>query len=99
MIFTWIPPCFHIINFSVPEGYWMQGLDKFNFKVENETSGFISTTTKEGNKEVIKTRKFYKHNFEKAIGWGKMVTFLDAAYQLVYLTKTIAVKSAKVVRY
>ncbi|HAS45191.1 MAG TPA: hypothetical protein DCS93_32205 [Microscillaceae bacterium] len=71
----------HTINFQIPGGYEVKGIDKFNFKVENETGGFISSATKEGNKIIIKSRKFYKHNFEKAEDWGKMVEFLDAAYQ------------------
>ncbi|HAS45189.1 MAG TPA: hypothetical protein DCS93_32195 [Microscillaceae bacterium] len=71
----------HTINFQVPAGYEVKGVDKFNFKVENETGGFISSATKEGNKVIIKSRKFYKHNFEKAEDWDKMVKFLDAAYQ------------------
>ena len=71
----------YTINFQIPDGYEAKGVDKFNFKVENETGGFISSATKEDNKITIKSRKFYKHNFEKAEDWGKMVKFLDAAYQ------------------
>lgn len=71
----------HTINFTIPESYQVQGLDKFNFKVENETGGFTSSATIEGNQVIIKTRKFYNHNFEKVRDWGKMVAFLDAAYQ------------------
>ncbi|HAS45190.1 MAG TPA: hypothetical protein DCS93_32200 [Microscillaceae bacterium] len=71
----------YTIRFQIPTGYEVKGLDKFNFKVENETGGFISSATKEDNKVIIKSRKFYKHNFEKAKDWGKMVEFLDAAYQ------------------
>jgi hypothetical protein len=69
------------IIFEVPIGYSVSGIDKLNKKVENETGGFSSVATLDGNKLVIKTTKYYNNYYEPNKNWGKMVLFLDAAYQ------------------
>ena len=69
------------ITLEIPAGYTIGGLDKLNKKVENETGGFVSSATINGNKLVIKTTKYYKNYFEPNSNWSKMIQFLDAAYQ------------------
>jgi hypothetical protein len=69
------------IQFTIPEGYTVSGLEKFNKKVENSTGGFISTAVQNGNIISIKTSKFYNNYYEPNSNWPKMIDFLDAAYQ------------------
>jgi len=66
---------------EIPAGYSVAGLDKFNKNIVNETGGFTSSAKMDGNKLVIKTSKYYKNYFEPGKNWGKMIEFLDAAYQ------------------
>jgi hypothetical protein len=69
------------IQFTIPEGYTVSGLEKFNKKVENSTGGFISTAIQNGNTISIKTSKFYNNYYEPNSNWPKMIDFLDDAYQ------------------
>lgn len=69
------------ITFEIPSGYSVSGIEKLNKKVENATGGFTSTATVTGNKLVIKTFKYYRNYFEPNANWGKMVDFLEEAYQ------------------
>ena len=69
------------IIFDIPAGYTVSGIEKLNKKVSNETGQFISEATLNGNKLIIKTSKQYQNYFEPNSNWGKMVQFLDAAYQ------------------
>lgn len=69
------------IQFVVPEGYTVSGLEKFNKKVENSTGGFVSTAVQNGNTIIIKTSKFYNNYYEPNSNWPKMIDFLDDAYQ------------------
>lgn len=69
------------IQLEIPAGYTVSGLEKFNVKVENETGGFISIATQEGNKIIIKTTKYYSNYYEPNSNWKKMINFLEVAYQ------------------
>jgi len=68
------------ITVAIPTGYSVEGLDKLNQTVKNETGGFIATAKMEGQNLIISTNKFYNHNFEKAAQWENMTKFLEAAY-------------------
>lgn len=72
---------FNNINCTIPEGYSVEGLDKLTFNIKNETGGFISSASMEGNILKIKTEKWYANNYEKAENWPKMLEFLEAAYE------------------
>ncbi|WP_299367090.1 hypothetical protein [Winogradskyella sp.] len=69
------------IDFVIPEGYTVAGLDKLNKSVDNETGAFISTATIEDNILKIETSKKYKNHFEPSENWPKMIAFLDEANQ------------------
>ncbi|WP_348679403.1 hypothetical protein [Flavobacterium coralii] len=69
------------IEFTVPDGYTVAGLDKLNKKVENSTGGFVSTATLNGNKLTVKAYKYYANYFTPNSNWKDMLAFLDAAYQ------------------
>lgn len=81
-IYSAFPRSFEeVIEFTVPDGYTVAGLDKLNKKVENTTGGFVSSATLQGNKLTIKAYKYYANYYEPNSNWKDMVAFLDAAYQ------------------
>ena len=69
------------INFEIPAGYSVSGIEKLNKKLENATGGFSSTAVVEGNVLKIKTYKYYVNHFEPNANWKDMVEFLNTAYQ------------------
>ena len=69
------------IQFEIPTGYKIVGLEKLNKKVQNETGQFTSTATLKENKLIINTRKEYSHAYEPNKNWDKMVEFLESAFQ------------------
>lgn len=69
------------IILEIPEGFSVSGLENLNTALENETGGFKSNATLEGNNLVIEVSKEYKNNFEPNTNWSKMVEFLDLAKQ------------------
>jgi hypothetical protein len=71
----------HEIQFEIPEGYTASGLDKFNKNAVNETGGFVSSVTQNGNLITIKTTKSYNNYYEPNSNWNKMIDFLEDAFQ------------------
>jgi len=69
------------VMLTIPDGYTVSGIDKLNKKVENNTGGFISTASIEGNQLKIKAYKYYANYFEPTSNWKDMTAFLEAAYQ------------------
>lgn len=67
------------INFTIPDGYTVEGLENLNKEVKNNTGGFISTAKVEGNILKITAKKYYAGNYFPASEWPKMVEFLNAA--------------------
>lgn len=70
----------YTLEFSVPEGYKVQGLENLNMKVENQAGGFTSKVTESEGKITLEVFKYYKSNYEKSENWNNLVSFLDAAY-------------------
>jgi len=69
------------IDFKIPEGYEIKGLDKLSKSVDNKIGSFTSTTKIENGHLIINTSKIYKtHHVDKA-DWLEMVKFLDEAFQ------------------
>ena len=69
------------INFEIPAGYSVSGIDKLNKNIVNETGEFASKASVSGNKLTVKTTKMYKNYYEPNSNWNKMILFLDGAYQ------------------
>jgi hypothetical protein len=69
------------IEFTLPEGYNAEGLDKLNVKSENETGAFVSLAKKDGNKIIVDISKHYVNSFEPADKWPLIVNFLDKALE------------------
>ena len=72
--FTWD------IAYTFPAGYTVKGLADLNQTVENETGSFSSKATVEGNVLKLSISKVYKQTKIKREDFGKMLAFLDAAY-------------------
>jgi hypothetical protein len=68
------------INFVVPSGYTIEGVEELNTKVDNETGSFVTNAKVENNKLILEIRKIYKQRMVKKEDWSKMLQFVDAAY-------------------
>jgi hypothetical protein len=69
------------IEFTIPSGYAVDGIDKLNMSAENEVGGFKSVVKQEANKVIIDVSKCYLHSFESATKWPLLLTFLDKALE------------------
>ncbi|EAY28081.1 DUF3857 domain-containing protein [Microscilla marina] len=65
----------------LPKGYTIQGIDKLQKKVTNETGGFESSATLQAQRLVITTYKYYTRYYEPVTQWDKIRAFLKAAHQ------------------
>ncbi|HSC53621.1 MAG TPA: DUF3857 domain-containing protein [Phnomibacter sp.] len=68
------------IQFNVPAGYNVLGLEDLNKQVDNETGSFTSSAALENNVLTIKATKIYKVTYVKKEDWPKMLEWIDAAY-------------------
>ena len=68
------------INYTIPAGFIVKGLADLNQNVENETGAFITRATIEGNLLKLNIKKIYKQTKIKKEDFGKMLEFIDAAY-------------------
>jgi len=69
------------IEFIVPAGYSVDGIDKLNMSVENEAGAFKSAAKLNDNKLVVDINKYYLHSFEPVTKWPLLVSFLDKAIE------------------
>ena len=69
------------IEFTIPNGYTIEGLDKLNMSVENKAGGFISKVKTEGNKVIADVNKYYFNSFEPAAKWPLLLDFLDKSLE------------------
>jgi hypothetical protein len=67
------------INFTIPDGYSVEGLENLNKEVKNNTGGFIASAKVDGNTLKITTKKYYNSNYFPKSDWPKMIDFLNAA--------------------
>ena len=70
----------NIINFTIPDGYRVVGVQNLNMTVDNEVGVFAVQASVEGNTLSILTRKHYKVMSVKKEQWPKLVEMLDAAF-------------------
>ena len=68
------------INYAIPAGYTVKGLSDLNQKVENETGLFSCSAVVEGNLLKLSIKKVYKQALIRKEDFGKMLEFIDAAY-------------------
>jgi len=65
---------------EIPAGYKIEGIKDLNVNVDNEVGSFTSIASTMDNTILVKTKKVYKHNFEKKENWSKLMEVIDAAY-------------------
>ncbi len=70
----------NVINFTIPEGYKIVGIQNLNTNIDNEAGTFAVVATLEGNTLNILTKKIYKQMTVKKENWNKLVDMLDAAF-------------------
>jgi hypothetical protein len=67
------------MDVKIPDGYYVDKTDNLQFDVENNTGFFKSAVESDASLVHISVSKAYKHNYEPAENWEKMLVFLDAA--------------------
>jgi hypothetical protein len=70
----------NIINFTIPAGYKVVGVQNLNTLIDNEAGTFAVQASVEGDKLNILVKKTYKHTTVKKELWPKFVEMLDAAF-------------------
>jgi len=68
------------INFTIPTGYNVLGLEDLQNNIDNETGSFISSAAIQGGKLVITATKNYKQPRIAKANWPQMLQWIDAAY-------------------
>lgn len=68
------------INFAIPAGYTLKGLTDLNQQVDNEIGTFSTKATIEGSTLKLSIKKVYKQAKINNDNFGKMLEFIDAAY-------------------
>ncbi len=67
------------IDVEIPEGYYVDKTENLEYDVENNTGFFKSSARLDSTFVHISISKAYKHNYEPAESWEKMLEFLDSA--------------------
>jgi len=70
----------NIINFTIPAGYKVVGVQNLNMNIENETGAFAVQASVEGSTLNILVKKIYKNAVVKKENWPKFLEMLDAAF-------------------
>jgi hypothetical protein len=68
------------ISFTIPSGYTVKGLADLNMHIENETGQFTTVAVVENGVLKLSIKKAYKQTHIKKEDYGKMLEFIDAAY-------------------
>lgn len=70
----------NIINFTIPAGYKVVGLQSLNMNIDNEVGTFAVQASIENDVLNILVKKVYKQTTVKKENWAKLVEMLDAAF-------------------
>ncbi len=70
----------NIINFTIPAGYKVVGIQSLNTNIDNAVGTFAVQASVEGNTLNILVKKHYKQTTVKKEDWTKLLEMLDAAY-------------------
>ena len=68
------------INFTIPAGYTVKGIESLNQNISNDCASFASNARIENNTLVIDVTKMYKGQHFDLQQWPKMLEVLEAAY-------------------
>ena len=70
----------NVINFTIPTGYKVVGINNLNINIDNEVGTFAVLASVDGNKLNLLVKKIYKQTTIKKENWPKMLEMLDAAF-------------------
>jgi hypothetical protein len=70
----------YIINFEIPEGYAVKGVEDLAKSLTNSTGSFSSTASLEGRMLKVTVSRTFTSNFEQAAEWPKLLELLDGVY-------------------
>ncbi len=70
------------VEFLIPEGYEVEGLEEFNVAIDNPSMKLRSEARVEDGKIVLYVEKMYKNNFDKKETWDNYLRVLSAASDL-----------------
>lgn len=70
----------NVINFTIPAGYKVVGVQNLNMNIDNEAGTFAVQASVEGNSLNILVKKHYKNTTVKKENWPKLLEMLDAAF-------------------
>jgi hypothetical protein len=70
----------NVINFTIPAGYKVVGIQNLNMNIDNEVGTFAVQATADGNTLNILVKKHYKQMTVKKENWSKLLDMLDAAF-------------------
>lgn len=67
------------MEFLIPAGYTLEGVEKLARNIDNECGSFIVTAESAGGKLVLQIKKVYKNSFAPASKWPLLLQMVDAA--------------------
>lgn len=67
------------IEFTIPAGFTVEGVENLRKKTEGEQGGFISEARMEGSILKITTKKYYTKNHYTSAEWPKILEFLKSS--------------------
>lgn len=70
----------NIINFTIPDGYKVVGIQNLNMTIDNAAGTFAVQASVENNTLSILVKKIYKSMNVKKEDWPQLVSMLDAAF-------------------
>ncbi|MGB3005157.1 MAG: hypothetical protein WBC06_01525 [Chitinophagaceae bacterium] len=70
----------NVINFTIPAGYKVVGVQNLNMNIDNEAGTFAVQASVEGNSLNVLVKKHYKNTIVKKENWPKLLEMLDAAF-------------------
>jgi hypothetical protein len=68
------------INFTIPKGYKVSGIDELKIQKDNKAGSFTSTASVNNDVLTVSVNRVYKNNFEKVSNWPLLVDILDATH-------------------
>ena len=81
------------INFKIPDGYTLEGLNELATNVDNEIGTYKCSATQANGIATIEIRKIYKKATFTKDKWNDMLAFIDAAYKTSF--KNVLLKPTK----
>ncbi|MBM3415407.1 MAG: hypothetical protein FJY20_02960 [Bacteroidetes bacterium] len=70
----------NIINFTIPAGYKVVGVQNLNMNIDNEAGTFAVQASVDGSTLNILVKKIYKNAVVKKENWPRFLEMLDAAF-------------------